>query len=190
MVGCGFIYLCWTSPACCSLLTWAETTWARQLINMEHSWAASVWWWQGLVGALANSEFPIARRIPQRQIVATLRIVSSFFEILWSLNVFLEDCEIFFNLAGGIYPETTHVSQDGSKGSGDLPPVYFGVQTLPSCVGFLELSWEILSPETWFWGCLLKWHSFIVLNRYLRFPRGSQVYWMSSSVFFHSLTHE
>ena len=32
-------------------------------------------------------------------------------------------------------------------GSGDLSPVYFGVQPLPSCVDSLELSWEILSPE-------------------------------------------
>ena len=28
------------------------------------------------------------------------------------------------------------------------------------------------------------------LNRYLRSPRGSQVYWVSSSVFFHGLTRE
>ena len=30
-------------------------------------------------------------------------------------NVFLEDCEAFFNLAGGIYPETTHLIQDGTS---------------------------------------------------------------------------
>ena len=33
----------------------------------------------------------------------------------WIWNVFLEDCETFFNLAGGIYPETTHLIQDGSS---------------------------------------------------------------------------
>ena len=76
------------------------------------------------------------------------------------------------------------------QGSGDLSPVCFRVQPLPSCVGSLELTWEILSPKTWFWGCLLEWPSFVVLNRYLRSPRGSQVYWVSSSVFFHGLTRE
>ena len=72
----------------------------------------------------------------------------------------------------------------------DLSPVCFGVQPLPSCVGSLVLSWEILSPETRLWGCSLEWHSCAVLNRYLRSPRGSQVYWVSSSVFFHGLTHD
>ena len=31
------------------------------------------------------------------------------------MNVFLEDCETFFNLVGGIYSETTHFIQDGSS---------------------------------------------------------------------------
>ena len=30
-------------------------------------------------------------------------------------NAFLEDCEIFFNLAGGIYLEPKHLIQDGSS---------------------------------------------------------------------------
>ena len=32
VVGCSFIYPCWSVTACCSLLTWAETKWVRQLI--------------------------------------------------------------------------------------------------------------------------------------------------------------
>ena len=32
-------------------------------------------------------------------------------------NVFLRDCETFFNLAGGIYPETICLIQDGSSPS-------------------------------------------------------------------------
>ena len=32
-------------------------------------------------------------------------------------NVFLEDRETFFNLAGGIYPGTTHLIQDDSSSS-------------------------------------------------------------------------
>ena len=47
-----------------------------------------------------------------------------------------------------------------------------------------------LIPRNLILGCSLEWHSFVVLNRYLRSPRGSQVYWVSSSVFFHGLTHE
>ena len=33
------------------------------------------------------------------------------------MNVSLEDCETFFNLAGGIYPETTCLIQDGLSSS-------------------------------------------------------------------------
>ena len=43
-----------------------------------------------------------------------------------------------------------------------------------------------LVPRNLFWGCSLEWHSFVAMNRYLRSPRGSQVYWVSSSVFFHA----
>ena len=34
-----------------------------------------------------------------------------------NLKVFLEDCETFFNLVGGIYPETTRLIQDVSSPS-------------------------------------------------------------------------
>ena len=74
--------------------------------------------------------------------------------------------------------------------SEDLLPVCFGVQPLPSCVGSLEPSWETLSPETLSGGYSLEGPSFVALNRCLRSPRGSQVYWVSSSVFFHGLTPE
>ena len=54
-------------------------------------------------------------------------------------------------LAGGIYPETTCLIQDGTSPSLFRDQEiyllsYFGVQPLPSCVGSLER--EILSPET------------------------------------------
>ena len=35
MAGCSFRYPCWTGTVCCSLLTWAETKWVRQLIIHE-----------------------------------------------------------------------------------------------------------------------------------------------------------
>ena len=63
-------------------------------------------------------EFPLARRrIPKRDYshpknspVHSLRSCR-----IW--NVFLKDHETFFNLAGGIYPETTRLIQDGSSPS-------------------------------------------------------------------------
>ena len=68
-------------------------------------------------------------------------------------------------------------------------PPYSGIRRSISCLFWsttpaklcwlLELSWEILSPETWFWGCSLEWHLFVVLDKYLRAPKGSQVYWVS-----------
>ena len=43
-------------------------------------------------------------------------------------------------------------------------------------------------PSNLILGCSLEWHSFVVLNRYLRSPRAHR--WIvSSSVFFHGLTH-
>ena len=36
---------------------------------------------------------------------------------MYGLNVFLEDCETFFYLAGGIPTETTRLIQDGSSPS-------------------------------------------------------------------------
>ena len=52
---------------------------------------------------------------PKRDCNHSQELSSLFFEILQDLNVFLEDCETFFNLAGGIYPEATHLIQDGSS---------------------------------------------------------------------------
>ena len=49
--------------------------------------------------------------------VVTRELSSSYFEILKDLNVFLEDHDTFFNLAEDIYPETTHLIQDGSSPS-------------------------------------------------------------------------
>ena len=42
-----------------------------------------------------------------------LKRLSSSSSRIW--NAILEDCETFFNLAGGIYPEQTHLIQDGSS---------------------------------------------------------------------------
>ena len=62
---------------------------------------------------MSQLQIPIARKIPQREIVATLRTLQL---ILW--NPAESECFSwglwgFFNLAGTIYPETTHLIQDG-----------------------------------------------------------------------------
>ena len=71
VVRCSFIYPCWTGTACCSLLTWAETKWVRQLIIHGAIISRINIMMTGTIGALANSKFPIARRVPQREMVAT-----------------------------------------------------------------------------------------------------------------------
>ena len=77
----------------------------------------SFWGFSGLGhGALANSKFPITRRIPQREIVATLRTLQL---VLW--DPVGSECFSWglwdFNLAGGIYPEIIPLTQDGSSPS-------------------------------------------------------------------------
>ena len=124
-----FIYPCWTGTAYCSLLTWAETKWVRQLIIHGAIISSFNTVITGLVGTfslvqfgsvaqlcltlLSQIQIPIARKIPQKEIVATLRTLQL---ILWypvGSECFSEDCEIFFNLSGTIYLETTSLIQDG-----------------------------------------------------------------------------
>ena len=154
MVRCSFIYPCWTGTACCSLLTWAETKWVRQLIIHGAIISSINMVITGLVGALANSKLPLTRRrIPQREIVATLRTLQL---VLW--DPVGSECFSWglwdFLLLGWRYLPWNNTSHSGwlksllVQGSEDLPPVCFGVQLLASCVGSSELSWEILSPET------------------------------------------
>ena len=69
-------------------------------------------------GALANSKFPISRRIPQREIVATPRTLQL---VIW--DPVGSECfswqlwDFIFNFTGGIYRETTSLIQDGSSPS-------------------------------------------------------------------------
>ena len=153
VVRCNFIYPCWTCTACCNLLTWAERKWVRQLTIQGAIISSINMVITGISMGIGQLQIPPCQeKIPQREIVATWRTVQL---ILWDpigSECFLEDCNTFFNLTGGIYWETTSHSRSIKsllvQGSGDLFPIYFGVQPLPSCVGSLELSWEILSPES------------------------------------------
>ena len=59
---------------------------------------------------------PRQEKDPPGETVASLRTPHF---ILWDpvgseFFFFFEDCETFFNLTGGIYPETTRLIQDGS----------------------------------------------------------------------------
>ena len=60
---------------------------------------------------------PCQEKDSQEEIVATPRMLQL---VLWDpigSECFSWDCETFFNLARGIYPETTHFIQDGSSPS-------------------------------------------------------------------------
>ena len=55
---------------------------------------------------------------PKQRLQPPGDLFSQFFEILQGTNVFLQDCETFLNLAGGLQPEKkTHLIQDGSSPS-------------------------------------------------------------------------
>ena len=125
MVGCSFIYPCWTGAACCSLLTWTETKWVRQLIihgaiisriNMMITWIVG-WGARYQLQIPPHQEKDPPKRDwshPKNSLAHSLRSCRRcFFEDC----VFLEDCETFFNLAGGIYPEMICLIQGGSSPS-------------------------------------------------------------------------
>ena len=61
--------------------------------------------------------FPSPGGSPKERLQMLQELSSSFFEVLQGLNVFLEDCETFFNLVGGVYPKTTCLIQDDSSPS-------------------------------------------------------------------------
>ena len=114
-----FIYPCSTSAAFFSLLTWAETKWVRQLI---------------IHGVIISSINMVITRIcrgfsqlkisscqemdppkrdcghPENSPACSLRYCR-----IWMF--FLRTVRVFFNLAGGICPETTRLIQDGSSPS-------------------------------------------------------------------------
>ena len=112
--------------------------------------ALTRWTLVGKVMSLqANSKFLLARRrIPQRETVATLRTLQLvLWDPVWS-ECFSWGLWDFFNLTGGIYPETTHLIQDGSSPSLFTDQEIYLLFWSTTPVGSLELSWEILSPET------------------------------------------
>ena len=158
VVGYSFIISCWTGTACGSLLTCAETKWVRQLII--HG---------AMISSINMVVTRISRGISQLQIpyhqekdppkrdcshprsspacsLRSHRICMFFLSTvrlsLLCLEVFTQKHHISFKVSESLNKSLL------VQGCRDLSPVYFVIQPLPSCIGCLELSWEILSPET------------------------------------------
>ena len=150
VVSCSFIYPFWTGTTCCSLLAWAETKWFRQLIihgaiissiNMVNI---------GISRGISQLQIPHCQKDPPKRDCShpkNTSVHSLRSSRIWTL---LED----WNFLSWRYLPRNNTSHSRwfksllVQGSGDLSPIYFGVQPPPSSVGSLDLSWEILSPET------------------------------------------
>ena len=108
MVGCSFIYPYCTSTAFCSLLTWAETKWVKQLITHGTIISSIYMLITRISRGISQLQIPLSQeKDPQREIELILWDPIGFECFSWGLWD--------FNLAGGIYPETTHLIQDGSS---------------------------------------------------------------------------
>ena len=196
MVRCSFTYPCWTGIAYCTLLTWAETRQVRQLII------------HGAVTSSINMVITgISRDISQLQIhpcqekdppkrdyshpknspTHSLRSQRIWMFFLRTVRLSLTWLEVL--------TQQQHVSFKMAQ----VPPcsgirksifyLFWSTTSVKLCWLFRAILRNLI-PEKLNWECSLEWHSFVVLDRYLRSPRGSQVYWVPSSVFFHGLTRE
>ena len=156
VVGCCFIYPCWTGTACCSLLRQAGQRQKGQ--STIHG---------AIISSISIVLTGIGRDINQLQILhcqekdppkrdhshpnnSLAHLLRSYTIWMFSLRTVRLSLKVEV-LVGGIYPETTCLIQDGSSPSLFRDQEiyllsYFGVQPLPSCVGSLER--EILSSET------------------------------------------
>ena len=190
MVACSFIYPCWIGTACCSLLTCAETQWIRQLLIHEVLIISINMVITRICRGISQLKISSCQEMdppkrdcghPENSPACSLRYCR-----IWMF--FLRTVRVFFNLAGGICPENTRLIQDGSSPSlfRDQEIYLLLILEYNPCQAMLALQSypEKAYPQKLDFGSV--WHSFVVLNRYLRSPRGSQVYWVSSSVFFHA----
>ena len=123
VVGYSFIYPCWTGTACCSLMTWAETKCVRQLIihgaiirsiNMV---ITGIRWGVCQLQILLHQEKDPPKTDSSHPEDSPAHSLRSCRRCFFEDCVFLEDCETFFNLAGGIYPEMICLIQGGSSPS-------------------------------------------------------------------------
>ena len=115
MVSCSFIYPCWTGTACYSLLTWAETKRVRQLIIHGAIISSINMVITGISRGISQLQIPLRQEKdptkrdcshPENSPAHSLRSCR-----IWMF--FLRTVRLSFNLAGGIYPETTYLIQDG-----------------------------------------------------------------------------
>ena len=179
MVRCSFIYPCWTGTACCSLLTWAETKWVRQLvihgaiinsINMVIT---------GIRQGVSQLQIPLRQEKnppkrdsshPEDSPAHSLRSYRIWMIFLRAVRFSLTWLEVF--------TQKWHISFKISH----VPPCS-GIRRSISCLFWstnpAKLCWlfrAILIPRKLILGVSLEWHWFVVLNRYLGPPRGSQMY--------------
>ena len=141
MVRCSFVYPCWTGTACCSLLTWTETKWVRQLtihtaiissINMVIT---------GISRGINQLQIPPHQQKdppkrdcshPKNSPAHLLRSCRIWMFFLRTARLSLTWLEVLprNNMSYSRWLKSLLV-----QGSGDLSPVCFGVQPLLSCVG-------------------------------------------------------
>ena len=116
MVSCSFIYPCWAGTACCSLLTLVETKQVSQLII--HGAVISSINITRISRGISQLQIPHHQKDPPKRDCSHLE--NSHAHSLrscriWIFSFFFEDCKTFFNLPGGIYPETTCLIQGSSS---------------------------------------------------------------------------
>ena len=118
MVSCSFIYPCWTGTACYSLLTWAETKWVRQLIIHGAIINSINMMMTGISRGISQLQIPhLQEKDPPKRNCSHPNSLAHSLRSCRIWMFFLRTVRLSFNLAGGIYPETTCLIQDESSPS-------------------------------------------------------------------------
>ena len=117
MVSCSFIYPCWTGTACYSVLTWAETKRVRQLIIHWAIISSISMVMTGISKGISQLQIPHRQKDPPKRDCSDPNSLACSLRSCRIWMFFLRTVRLSFNLAGGIYPETTCLIQDGSNPS-------------------------------------------------------------------------
>ena len=153
MVGCGFIHPHWTSTTCCSLLTWAKTNQGRQLIIHGAIISSINMVITGISRGISQLQISLHQvkdppkrdySHPKNSPTHSLRSQRIWMFFLRTVRLSLTWLEVFTQKQHVSFKMAQVALYSGIRRS----IIYFGVQPLPSYVVSLELSWEILSPET------------------------------------------
>ena len=117
VVGCSFIYPCWTDTAHCSLFSWAEMKWVRQLIIHGAIISSINMVMTGISKGISQLQIPHCQKDPPKRDCSHPNSLARSLRSCRIWMFFLRTVRLSFNLAGGIYPETTCLIQDGSSPS-------------------------------------------------------------------------